>query len=85
MTTDAAGNVQGVSVNAGVGPVEEIAQGIPHGKVGVTTAGDIRAAGGTIRPDPLPDNPLHCLVGGAISGGPQRPVDPDDQEPLQVR
>jgi hypothetical protein len=75
------GTLAGVSVNAGDGmSVEELSSwprpqdspwGIPHGKVGVTTAGEIRGAGGGIVADPLPDNPYHCLISGgaaALSG-----------------
>lgn len=60
---DAAGNVHGVSVNSGRS-VEEAAQGIPHKQTGVSSVGDVRAAGGYLRPDPLEGNPGHCLVGG---------------------
>ena len=60
---DAAGKAHGVSVNAGR-TVEEGAQGIPNGQVGVTTVGHVRQASGYVRPDPLPGNPRHCLIGG---------------------
>ncbi|MGB0064807.1 MAG: RHS repeat-associated core domain-containing protein, partial [Terracidiphilus sp.] len=43
--------------------VEEAGRGVPHGKVKVTTAGKIRAAGGTVRPKPEPAYP-----GGPING-----------------
>ncbi|HML50007.1 MAG TPA: hypothetical protein PKD84_01170 [Propionicimonas sp.] len=60
---NADGTLSGVSVNSGR-TVEEAAQGIPHKQIGVTTAGDVRRAGGTVTPDPLPDNPGHCLLSG---------------------
>lgn len=62
---DANGLLKNSSVNSAPGKsVEELSKGIPHSRVGVTTAGDIRAAGGTIVKDPQPDNPFHCLVSG---------------------
>jgi hypothetical protein len=33
-------------------------------KVGVTTVGDVRAAGGDVRRDPARDNPNHCELCG---------------------
>jgi hypothetical protein len=43
--------------------VEKLSQE-SHSRIGVTTAGDVRAAGGTIEPDPAPDNPYHATVSG---------------------
>jgi hypothetical protein len=41
--------VTGVSVECNVGlPVEELAKAIPHGQIGVTTVGTVRAAGGDV-------------------------------------
>ncbi|MGH6997273.1 MAG: hypothetical protein ACREEO_03715 [Phenylobacterium sp.] len=63
VTIDAAGRAHGVSVQAGTEPLETLVRGhIPHGQIGVTTAGEIRRAGGTVIRDPLPGNPWHCLV-----------------------
>lgn len=43
------GGVTGVSVECGEGiTMEELAESIPHGQLGVTTVGDIRAAGGDV-------------------------------------
>lgn len=65
VTRDQAGNVFDVSVNSAPGrSLEELSQGIPNKQIGVTTVGAIRGAGGTIRLDPLVDNPFHCLIGG---------------------
>jgi hypothetical protein len=62
---DANGLLKNSSVNSAPGrSVEELSQGIPHSRIGVTTAGEIRAAGGTIVRQSLPDNPFHCLVSG---------------------
>jgi hypothetical protein len=38
--------------------------GIPHNKVGVTTVGDVRAAGGNVTPSPTKANPNHCTMCG---------------------
>jgi hypothetical protein len=66
VTSDAAGNLSGVSVNSGR-TIEEAAQGIRNNQVGVSTVGDVRRAGGTVIRDPLPDNPSHCLMGGCTA------------------
>lgn len=43
--------VTGVSVHSSAGAgVEELSAGIPHGQVGVTTVGQVRAAGGDVIP-----------------------------------
>jgi cobyrinic acid a,c-diamide synthase len=60
---DEAGNVHGVSVNSAEGAsAEDLAQGIPHTRIGVTTVGAIRAAGGQVVKDATAVNPNHCLV-----------------------
>ena len=65
MTLDRNGILWNISVNSYPGTlVEELARGMPHRHIGVTTVEAVRAAGGTITPDPLPDNPYHHLVGG---------------------
>lgn len=38
--------------------------GIPHRRVGVTTAGAIRAAGGEVVPSPTWANPCHATLSG---------------------
>jgi hypothetical protein len=43
--------------------VEEAGKGVQHGTVSATTAGEIRAAGGEVRPAPEPAYP-----GGPING-----------------
>jgi hypothetical protein len=65
VTVDANGNLQGVSVNSAPGKtVEELSQGLPHGKVGVTKVGEVRNAGGEVTPSPTPNNPNHCTMCG---------------------
>jgi hypothetical protein len=67
VTVNSDGTLQGVSVNSG-DTVEGAAQGIPHKQIGVTTAGEVRAAGGTVESDPLANNSGHCLIGGIDTG-----------------
>jgi hypothetical protein len=63
VTVDAQGNVQGVSVQAGMKSIAALAKRIMNKQIGVTTAGKIRDAGGTIEPKPTPGNPDHHVVG----------------------
>lgn len=65
VTTNADGTLSGVSVNSAPGAsVSELSQGIPHNQVGVTTVGDVRAAGGDVVPSPTANNPNHCTMCG---------------------
>ena len=65
VTIDQNGNLQGVSVNSapGIG-LQELTSTIPNKQVGVTTVGEINAAGGTVTPSPTPNNPYHCTLCG---------------------
>jgi hypothetical protein len=63
VVTGSDGNVSGVSVNAGVKPIVELAvPPIRNGQISVTTAGAIRDAGGAVTPAPNAGNPIHALV-----------------------
>jgi RHS repeat-associated protein len=65
VTIDANGNLQGVSVNSAAGKSEvDLSQGIQNNKVGVTTVGAVRDAGGNVTPDPTKGNPYHCQMCG---------------------
>jgi len=44
--------------------VEDLTVGIPNGQVGVTTVGEIRAAGGDVIPSATAGNPFHCTLCG---------------------
>ena len=55
----ATGKLEGISTGIGK-TVEAASSNIPHGKVGVTTVGDIRAAGGEI----VNDRGNHATVSG---------------------
>lgn len=62
---DSNGNLQNVSVNSQGGKsLEELTVGIPHNKVGVTTVGEVRKAGGNVIPDPNKNNPFHAILEG---------------------
>lgn len=62
---DASGKLQGVSVNAAPGKTPAaLSQGVPHNQVGVTTVGEVRAAGGNVTPSPTQGNPNHCTMCG---------------------
>jgi len=70
---DATGKLDNVSVNSAAGlSAAELTKpepklkylGIPHRKVGVTTVGAIRAAGGDVVPAPTRTNPNHAILKG---------------------
>lgn len=65
VTVDASGKLNGVSVNSAAGKsLDELTVGIPHNKVGVTTVGDVRKAGGDVIPSPTKNNPNHATLQG---------------------
>ncbi|MCI0741504.1 MAG: hypothetical protein L0Y72_20920 [Gemmataceae bacterium] len=73
VTASPGGKLQGISVNSAPGlTLAELTApnartgypGIPHGRVGVTTAGKIRAAGGEVVPSKNDKNPHHATLGG---------------------
>jgi hypothetical protein len=70
---DVSGKLQEVSVNAAPGKsVQDLTApnaqtgypGIPHNQVGVTTVGQVRAAGGDVVPTPTRANPYHAVLSG---------------------
>ncbi len=62
---DASGKLQGVSVNSAAGKsVAQLAQGLPQNKVSTTTVGEVRRAGGDVKPTPGPYNVNHCTMWG---------------------
>lgn len=70
---DDAGKVEGVSVNSAAGlSLKELTApnpatgypGIPHNRVGVSTVGAVRAAGGNVVPSPTRTNPHHATPSG---------------------
>jgi hypothetical protein len=64
----AEGTLSGVSVQSANGAsVEQLSQGIPNNQIGVTTVGDVRAAGGNVVSTPTPNNPCHCDMNGVTA------------------
>jgi hypothetical protein len=61
--TASGGQLSGVSVNSGT-TMQSAAAGIPHSNVGVTTVGQVEAAGGSVVRAPTANNPGHCIVSG---------------------
>jgi len=65
VTVDQNGILNGVSVNSAANKsLKELTAGIPHNKVGTTTVGDVRAAGGNVVASPTKSNPNHATLSG---------------------
>ncbi|KGQ20184.1 YD repeat protein [Lysobacter dokdonensis DS-58] len=65
VTLDSQGKLQNVSVtSSATGDVPVLSATIKHGKVGSTTVGDVRAAGGDVVPTPRAHNVDHCTLCG---------------------
>jgi len=52
--------------------------------VGVTTVGDVRAAGGTVTPTPTVSNPNHCTMCGITPQKASSAIYTNDSEPEQA-
>ncbi len=62
---DAAGKMSGASVNSAAGKtLQDLSATIPNPKLGVTSVGDVRGAGGDVVPSPTANNPYHCEMCG---------------------
>jgi len=65
VTLDETRRLQGVSVNSAPGAtLSELTTTIPNKQVGVSTVGQVRAAGGDVVPSPTRANPYHCTMCG---------------------
>lgn len=65
VTLDEAGKLHHVSVNSAPGKtLAELTVTIPNKQVGVTTVGEVRAAGGQVLPKPTVRNSDHCVLEG---------------------
>lgn len=65
VSTHSTGRLSGVSVNAAAGKdVRALSAAIPNRRIGTTTVGAIRAAGGEVTPAPNSRNPEHCVMSG---------------------
>ena len=68
VTLDENGKMMGVSTSSMNGKsLQELSCTIKNGSYGWTTAGDIRAAGGTVTHSPTSGNPYHTTVEGITS------------------
>ena len=65
VTTGSDGKSNGVSVNSSNGlNIDQLSEGIPNGKIGTTTVGEIRDIGGDVIPSPNGRNPNHATLSG---------------------
>ena len=75
--------VTGVSVECGVGvTIQELASVIPHGQVGVTTVGSVRAAGGDVVRSPG-RSPNHATLTGLSAEEASRLLTPTMANPAR--
>ena len=82
VTMDSAGKLDGVSVNSAPGKtLEELTEGIPHNKVGVTTVGDVRRAGGDVVASPTRNNPNHTTLSGVTADKAEELMTPTVRNP----
>lgn len=82
VTSDAAGKLDGVSVNSAPGKsLEELTKGIPHNKVGVTTVGDVRKAGGNVTASPTKNNSNHATLSGITGKQAEKLMTPTVKNP----
>ena len=73
--------VVGVSVESAAGAtVEQLAAAIPHGQVGVTTVGRVRAAGGDVIPT-AGQSPTHATLTGLDAEQVSRLLTPTQRNP----
>ena len=76
------GKLKNVSVNSAQGKaLDELTVGIPHQKVGVTTVGDVRRAGGDVTVSPNNRNPNHATLEGITSKQAQSLMTPTVKNP----
>jgi RHS repeat-associated protein len=62
---DANEKLQNVSGSSAPGKTaQQLSTSIRHKQIGVTTVGEVRAAGGQVTPSPSPNNPDHCTLCG---------------------
>lgn len=82
VTIDAAGLLRGVSANSAADKtLGELTTNIPNRKIGVSTIGDIRRAGGDVIRRPTSDNPFHCELHGITPEQAEKLFTPTRQNP----
>jgi hypothetical protein len=85
VTVTRGGTLEGVSVNSQQGAtVGTLSTNIKNGKIGVTTVGEIRAAGGNIVPSPSNNDPTHAILSGITSGKAEELFNPVVSNPIKV-
>ena len=86
VTANSDGILYGVSVNSAVGKtVAELTAGLRNSKVCVTTVGAVRAAGGSVEPQPTPYNPDHCKINGLSAEVIHQLLMPPEDNPSRVK
>ena len=82
-STNPESGATGFSAQASPGAtICELCAGIPNNQVGVTTAGDIRAAGGDVLPTGNAANPNHVTVTGLAAEDANRLLTPTRPNPI---
>ena len=82
VVVDGTGKLDEVSVNSAAGKtLDQLTEGIPHNKVGVTTVGDIRAAGGDVIPSPTKNNPHYATLSGITAKQAEALMTPTQKNP----
>lgn len=86
VTVSSDGLLNGVSVNSVPGlSIEELAAGIPNGKIGVTTVKEIEALGGKVVPSPNTPNPNHATLSGITAEQAEKLFNPVIKNPTKVK
>jgi RHS repeat-associated protein len=80
------GTLSGVSVSSAPGKsVQELTVTYPNPQVGVTTVGQVRAAGGNVVPSPTSHNPYHATMYGITPQQAERLFTPTIPNPNRIR
>ena len=82
VSIDDNGKLTGVSVNSSKNKsLAQLTEGIPHNKVGVTTVGSVRAAGGDVIASPTKNNPNHAALSGISAEQAEALMTPTQKKP----
>lgn len=83
ITVNPDGTLSGVSVQSAPGvSLEELAGYLPNNQIGVSTVGDVRAAGGNVVPQPIPGIPYHAELSGITPQIAQQLFQPTIRNPV---
>jgi len=73
-----------VSVNSAQGlSIKDLATGIPNGKIGTTTVGQIEAFGGKVVASPTSNNPYHSTLSGITAQQAEKLFNPVIKNPVK--